>query len=393
MRAAIYIRVSTGQQALQDLSLPDQKAQCEAYCSKKEWEVIATFADAGASATNDNRVEFQAMVAEACSSARPFDVVIVHSQSRFARNTLDLLYYTKKLEKADVQFVSITQDIGSGDQADVLRTILGAMDEYQSKEISKHVSRSMCENARQGFWNGSQPPLGYRSYVAEKRGKKNKKKLEINHVEAEIVQRIFTLYIHGEGISGPLGLKGIANLLNLEGVQTRNGCKFLIQYIHRILTNEVYVGRHFFNLRDSKTKKLKPKECWIALKTPRLISDIEFYAVRDRLKHNHPLRTSPRTVNSNILLTGLLHCSKCNSRMRMQTGKSGTYKYYKCAKRADAGNAVCTGCSMRMEKLDDLVMNTVLDKTLAPNRLDELLTPLVSAQAIGKSNIVIKSRT
>ncbi len=177
MRAAIYIRASNGQQALQDLSLPDQKSQCKAYCAKKDWEVVDTFSDAGASATNDNRVEFQAMIAEACSGAKPFDVVIVHSQSRFARNTLDLLYYTKKLEKADVQFVSITQDIGTGDQADVLRTILGAMDEYQSKEISKHVSRSMNENARQGCWNGSQPPLGYRSYVAEKRGKKIRRNL------------------------------------------------------------------------------------------------------------------------------------------------------------------------------------------------------------------------
>ncbi len=166
-------------------------------------------------------------------------------------------------------------------------------------------------------------------------------------------------------------------MLNLEGITTRKGRKFLIQYVHRILTNEAYVTRHYFNLRDSRTKKLKPKECWIALKTPRIVSDIEFNAVRDRLNHNHPLRTAPRIVNSNILLTGLVHCSYCNSRMKIQTGKSGAYKYYKCAKRADGGNAVCTGCSMRMEKLDDLVMNSVLDRTLAPNRLDELLTPLV----------------
>ncbi|PCH51269.1 MAG: recombinase family protein, partial [Hyphomicrobiales bacterium] len=193
MRAAIYVRVSTGQQAMQDLSIPDQIAQCEAYCNKREWEVVATFTDAGVSASTDNRHDFQAMIAESCSPSKPIDVIIVHSQSRFARNTLDLLHYTKKLEKADVQFVSITQDIGNGDQADVLRTILGAMDEYQSKETSKHVKRSMCENARQGFWNGSQPPLGYRTYIAEKRGKKDKKKLEINPTEAEIVKRVFRL--------------------------------------------------------------------------------------------------------------------------------------------------------------------------------------------------------
>lgn len=113
----------------------------------KDWQVAKNYVDVGASATDDNRADFQAMIAEACSPANPFDVVIVHSQSRFARNTLDLLHYTNKLEKAGVQFVSITQDLGQGEQAGVLRTILGAMDEYQSKETSKHTRRSMREKA------------------------------------------------------------------------------------------------------------------------------------------------------------------------------------------------------------------------------------------------------
>ena len=377
MRAAIYVRVSTGQQAMQDLSIPDQIAQCEAYCNKREWEVVATFTDAGVSASTDNRHDFQAMIAEACSPSKPIDVVIVHSQSRFARNTLDLLHYTKKLEKAGVQFVSITQDIGNGDQADVLRTILGAMDEYQSKETSKHVKRSMCENARQGFWNGSQPPLGYRTYIAEKRGKKDKKKLEINPTEAEIVKRVFRLYVHGEGEQGQLGLKAIASLLNREGFTTRKGSLFMMQYIHKILTNEIYISKYVFNKRDSKTGKIKPEDQWIKLTTPRIINDIEFYAARDRLQHNHPLVTAPRIVNSSILLTGLVHCSKCNAPLRIRTGKGGAYRYYRCGKHADAGSSACSGCSMRMEKLDDIVLNTVLDRTLAPERLDELLAPLI----------------
>lgn len=102
IRAAIYARVSTGNQAAQDISIPDQIAQCERYCEQKGWQVVRSYVDAGASATNDNRVEFQAMIAEACSSMNPFDVVMVHSQSRFARNTFDFLLYTKKLEKAGV---------------------------------------------------------------------------------------------------------------------------------------------------------------------------------------------------------------------------------------------------------------------------------------------------
>jgi DNA invertase Pin-like site-specific DNA recombinase len=57
----------------------------------------------------------------------------------------------------------------------MMRKVIALFDEYQSKENAKHVIRSMKENARQGFWNGATPPLGYRLIEAEKRGAKIKK--------------------------------------------------------------------------------------------------------------------------------------------------------------------------------------------------------------------------
>jgi len=74
-------------------------------------------------------------------------------------------------------------------------------------------------------------------------------------------------------------MKAIANLLNTEGIPTRKGGKFLMQYIHKILNNEAYVTRHMFNRRDSKTRKLKPEDQWILLATPRIVKDVEFNAV------------------------------------------------------------------------------------------------------------------
>ncbi|PCJ31411.1 MAG: hypothetical protein COA93_11025 [Alphaproteobacteria bacterium] len=95
--------------------------------------------------------------------------------------------------------------------------------------------------------------------------------MEINPVEAEIVRRIFKLYIHGEGDKGPMGMKAIANLLNTESIPTRKGGKFLMQYIHKILSNEAYVTRHVFNRRNSKTRKLKPEDQWIYSKSRALL--------------------------------------------------------------------------------------------------------------------------
>tara|TARA_R110000772_G_scaffold87094_21_gene181887 strand:+ start:481 stop:2139 length:1659 start_codon:yes stop_codon:yes gene_type:complete len=377
MRAAIYARVSTGNQAAQDISIPDQIARCEEYCVDKDWQVAKNYVDAGASATDDNRADFQAMIAEACSPANPFDVVIVHSQSRFARNTLDLLHYTNKLEKAGVQFVSITQDLGQGEQAGVLRTILGAMDEYQSKETSKHTSRSMRENTRQGFWNGSQPPFGYRTYVAEKRGKKDKKKLEIAPHEAEIVKMIFRHYVTGDGTSGPMGLRAVAYDLNERGETTRKGGKFLQQFIQRVLTNEIYVGRYHFNKKD-KNGNAKPEDQWVFLETPRIVGDEVFHAANERLRRNTPFSTPPRVVNGPTLLTGVAHCKQCGSPMRIATGKSGRYRYYKCGRRADAGRAVCPGCSVPMQKLDDAVITTLCNGALSQERIEIIVPELVA---------------
>ena len=170
-RAAIYARVSTGKQAAGELSLPDQISQCEAYAKANGYETVSTFIDAGVSVRTDKRPEFQRMISLAVGAQRPFDAILVHSQSRFARNTKDLLIYKDRLEESSVVLLSITQDLGEGETADVLRIMVGAFDEYQSKETGKHVARSMKENAAQGFWNGARAPFGYRTYTAELRGK------------------------------------------------------------------------------------------------------------------------------------------------------------------------------------------------------------------------------
>jgi site-specific DNA recombinase len=72
-RAALYLRVSTARQAEHDVSIPDQKRQGEAYCDSRGLELVETFVEAGASATNDRRPEFQRMIEYGTSKPSPFD--------------------------------------------------------------------------------------------------------------------------------------------------------------------------------------------------------------------------------------------------------------------------------------------------------------------------------
>jgi DNA invertase Pin-like site-specific DNA recombinase len=162
-RAAVYLRVSTGRQAEQDLSIPDQKAQTRAWAAQRGWTVVAEYVEPGASATDDKRPEFQKMIERACDGENAFDVIVVHSFSRFFRDAFGLEFYVRKLAKHGVRLVSITQELGDDPAQVMMRQVIALFDEYQSKENAKHVLRAMKENARQGFWNGSCPPLGYRT--------------------------------------------------------------------------------------------------------------------------------------------------------------------------------------------------------------------------------------
>src|SRR5665213_924608 len=169
-RVAVYARVSTARQADNDISIPDQLAQARRFCDGRGWTVVGEFVDAGASARDDKRLELQRMVDAACNDPSPFDVVLVHSQSRFFRDAVSYGLYKRKLEKHGVLLVSITPDFGVGSSADFAETVIAAADAWSSAENAKHTSRTMIENARQGFWNGSLPPFGYQTVEAEKRG-------------------------------------------------------------------------------------------------------------------------------------------------------------------------------------------------------------------------------
>src|SRR5215469_9292341 len=249
LRAALYMRVSTGRQAKHDLSIPDQRSQLKSWCRPNGYHVVAEYIEAGASATDDRRPAFQQMIERACDGENAFDVIVVHSYSRFFREAFEQEFYLRKLAKNNVKVVSITQPVGDESEPvhAMMRKVIALFDEYQSRENAKHVIRSMKENARQGFWNGATAPLGYRLVEAEKRGTKIKKRLAVDPVEAECVRLIYKLYLYGDGTSGALGVKEIVKWLNRNGYRTRRGETFGTGHLHRILTNTVYRGEWKFN--------------------------------------------------------------------------------------------------------------------------------------------------
>ena len=372
---ALYLRVSTTRQAEQDLSIPDQLKQLTDYCNGKGWQVVAEYVEPGASATDDKRPEFQRMLDAAAATNRPFSVIVVHSFSRFFRDAYEFEFHRRKLEKNGVSIVSMTQELGDDPMDNMVRQILNVFDEYQSKENAKHTLRAMKENARQGFWNGSMPPLGYQVVDAEKRGDKVKRKLEIKESEAKIVRLIFDTY-SGSKTGQPIGVKATTTWLNDEGYRTRDGHPFSIGYIHRILTSETNAGTHWFNKKDSKTGRKKPRSEWITMACPAIISQEKFDAVQAQLSSRQPSKVAPRLLSSPTLLSGIAKCSDCGSAMMLRTGtgKMGKiYKYYTCSEAALKGKTACKGQSIPMDQLDGVVIGQITERIFTPVHVTALL--------------------
>ncbi len=372
LRAALYLRVSTARQAEHDVSIPDQKRQGEAYCESRGLQLVETFIEPGASATNDRRPEFQRMIEAGTSKPAPFDVVVVHSFSRFFRDHFELEFYVRKLAKNGVKLVSITQEMGDDPMHVMMRQIMALFDEYQSKENAKHVMRALKENARQGFWNGSLPPIGYRTVAAEQRGAKVKKKLEIDPLHADTVRLIYRLALEGDGTTGQMGVKNIVSYLNSRRIFTRDGGRWGIGQVHRILTRRTYMGEHEFNKR-SKTKELKPTSEIVTVPVPPIIDKETFDAVQKLLKARNPKVMPARVISGPTMLTGLIHCAKCGGAMTIRTGKGGRYRYYACSMKARQGPTACSGMAVPMDKLDDLVADHLEGQLLQPERLETVL--------------------
>ncbi len=373
MAVALYARVSTTRQAENELSIPDQLRQMREWCEGKQLLIAREYVEPGASATDEKRPVFQEMMADARLKPAPFEAIIVHSLSRFFRDSVSFGLYERELAKRGVRIVSVTQQTGSDPAGELTRRIFSVFDEYQSKENGKHTARAMRENARQGFFNGSGAPFGYKAVETEalgNRGRK-KKKLQQEEAEAAVVRRIFELYLHGhEGRA--LGIKEIAKYLNSRG-QLMRGRLWGIQKVHKILCSETYRGTLWYNVRDSRSGLKRPPSEWVRVEVPAIVDAEVFARALTRRRARAPSQVPPRRLASPNLLTGLLKCGSCGAAMTAITGKSGRYRYYRCTSRLNKGDIVCRSKNLPMGRVDELVVSQLIEHAFKPERVRLML--------------------
>ena len=199
---------------------------------------------------------------------------------------------------------------------------------------------------------------------------------ESDPLHADTVRLIYRLALEGNGTVGSIGVKPIAVHLNKQRIFTRDGGRWGVGTVHRVLTRTTYIGRHEFNKR-SKTKELKPISEIVAVDVPVIINPEMFEAVQAHLRSRNPKATPPRVVTGPTMLTGICFCGTCGGSMTQTTGKSGRYRYYSCSTKMRQGETGCKGRSIPMEKLDDLVANHIETRLLEPERLEEVLASVL----------------
>ncbi len=373
MKNFLYGRVSTGRQADNDLSVPDQIDRMKVWCNQNNYQIVGEFKDEGLSGTDENRPEFQRMLAEACVTPSPVDAIVVYNLSRIFRNHLKLGALMVELKKHRVRLISITQLTQEDAAGELMRSQFALFDEYQSKQNGANTLRCMLKNAERGFFNGSSVPFGYRIHETTEPARSGFKKLLIvNPEESPVVKQIFDLYIERN-----IGLKGVASYLNEKKI-LRRGEYWSTCTINLILTNTVYKGEKRFNQRDWRTGQAKEESEVVIIPVEPIVSEDVFELARYKRQQRSPKRSHPKRLASPRLLTGLLKCGECGAAMTMATGtgEGGTYAYYRCTTKTKKHLGLCSSKPVAMARFDKAILNALADKVFTPERVSVILKEL-----------------
>lgn len=225
MIVALYIRVSTQEQAKEGISLAAQENLLREYCKILNYDIYKVYIDDGYSAKNMNRPALKEMIEDI--ENYQFDSVMVWKLSRISRNVFDLLFLLKEFDKYNVKFISYSEQFDTNTAVGkLLLTVLASVAEFERETISDNVKTALTYRANLGKPTATQV-LGY-ARIEEK--------LIVIPSESKIVQEIFMEYLECRNYSE------VARRMNKRGYTGKRGKHFRCNQIKIIITNPVYIG-------------------------------------------------------------------------------------------------------------------------------------------------------
>lgn len=317
MRAVVYCRVSTEDQARDGYSLDAQQERAKAYCAAKGWEYVRAYVDGGRSGKSlDGRDAMAALLADA--RAHLFEQVIVLNFKRLARKVLDTLNICDQLEACGVYVTSLTEAVDTSTaMGRAIRTVLATFAELDRENIVENIKIGMEEAARQGHVIG---PLSL-GYARSESG-------DIITTESTIlVLQCFERYA-----AGTTSLSDLAAWANGQGLRSTRGNLLDKLSMRKLLTNVHYRGDVAYHRRQGGG--VVARDAIPAIVSRDLFDQVQAQLIRrQRSDAARPWGRLPYP------LTGVAVCAYCGAGLIGSSSARGSY--LRCSTAARQGKASC----------------------------------------------------
>lgn len=366
IRVAAYCRVSTKQEEQLNSYEVQKKFYTEKINSNPDWQMVGIFADKGITGTSVlKRDEFNKMI-KLCKDKK-IDMILVKSISRFARNTVDCLHYTRMLKALGVDVFFEEQGIHSiKSDAEFYISIYGTIAQSESENISANVKWGKLQSAKEG-----KVVFSYKNFLGYRKGADGKP--EIDEEQAETVRMIYDRFLAGDS------LKQIAERLQNEQRLSPAGKKeWSTSTIRSILSNEKYKGDAIINKTftvDCLTKEVRknrgerPK--YYVENSHTAIIDAEMFGraqeelarrIGKKKVKEIGTKTEQGKYSSKYALTELLVCGECHTPYRRCTWTAHGRKQivWRCVKRLDYGKKYCHNSpTLEENSLQTAIVNAI----------------------------------
>lgn len=389
-RVGLYIRLSREDGDKEESSsVTNQREILKRYCQEQEnFFIVKEYVDDGWTGTNFDRPKFKEMIEDI--EAGIIDTVITKDLSRLGRERLGVGHYTEiYFPEHNVRYIALLDNIDTYMDAGMndMAPFKGVINDMYVRDISKKIRSSLIERKKAGNFLGVTAPYGY------KKDPNNKFHLIVNEKEAEVVKRVFRLYLEGNGLTR------IAQILTKDGVpvpgesrdigKTRKTALYNSwkqTTIRRILDNRVYLGelvqfkRRKINYKSKRRITVPEEERYICKGTHEAIIDEEsFDAVQNILKKNK----SFKGTKHDYLFKGLLYCAECGARLNITYSnyalkKYGEYRYTTiCYSYSRLYSDICTRHSNSIPELEEVLIKHIKEvckRYINENLQDELIS-------------------
>lgn len=377
LRVTFYARVSSEKDE-QLNSLDNQISYYRNFIKKNaNWEFVDGYIDEGLSGMSTKKREnFHNMVNDAKSGL--FDLVITKEITRFARNTLDSIQYTRELLSCGVGVFFQNDNINTLDEDSELRlTIMSGIAQDELRKLSSRIKFGHQEAIKKSVVLGNSRIFGYR---------KDNKRLVIDEKEAEMVRELFTLYA-----TDKYSMKQLEDIFWSKGYRNNNGKKICHSTMSNTISNPKYKGYYVGNkvkIVDMFTKKQKflPPEEWVMFKdetgeiVPAIVSEELWEQANAVLKRrSRDVKNRQNQCNHANLLTGKMYCTHCGRlyyRKDSKDRKGNVLSRWICSGKIANGAASCPSFTIYEEEIKEVLYEVFKDTAEDAKRIIEEYTSL-----------------